>query len=59
MSDRLPSDPTPEEIAEMCAIIRAEKLEEKRISDNDARATDEIRRYKEYRLSLPLKRVRE
>lgn len=59
MSNRLPNDPAPEEIAEMCAIIRADRLEEKRDSDNDSRATDEMRRYREYRLSLPTKRVRE
>lgn len=51
MSDRLPGDPTPEEIAE--------RMEQKRDSENDSRATDEMRRYREYRLSLPTKRVRE
>lgn len=59
MINRLPSDPTPEEIAEQCAIIRAERLEHKRDSENDARETDEIRRYREYRLSLPKPRIRE
>ena len=59
MSDRLPNDPTPEEIAEMCAIIQAERLEQKRDSENDSRATDEMRCYREYRLSLLTKRVRE